>query len=258
MPYENYAPAGDGWWLTGWTYTQGGEQIGVAIGGSGTHVTDVAALRGKRPAVMKTLDGLSATRVVAPLFVASVVTPGVTADTAAMGVLCQTFAQRPAWRTQLGDPQRVTAFLSDLATREHKPLVTRTGVRRRTVETCIAMLQLGPTQPIQGRPLPGQVFPPEDEVVHWVTRKVVDNPYALRGDEAKIRAIVKRKVDRDVRLGDSHAGGGQEHVASSTGRGSGDEQPAVHGACRAHPQAQAHGHSTAPSRVAIELTWRPL
>ena len=191
LPYGKFG-VGDGWWLTGWTFTRGGDQIGVALGGTGLFVADIAALRDARSTVVQALSSMSSTRGVAPLDAASLVSPGTAADTTAMGVLCQTLAARPAWRPQLSDPKRVTGLLHDLATREHKALATRTGVRRRTVETCIAMLQLGLTHQVQGRPLPDQVLPSEDEVVHWVTRKIANNPYALRGDEAKIRAIVKR------------------------------------------------------------------
>ncbi|MGY4645302.1 hypothetical protein [Cellulomonas sp. URHB0016] len=192
LPYEEYGDPDHGWLITRWSSTRGGDQIGAAIGGTGTHLGDIAALRAGRSTAVTAFNAVSTTRDRAPLFASSFVRPGVEADTDAMGVLCRTLALRPTWRPQLADPHRVAAFLHDLATREHEALDSRTGVRRRTVETCVAMVQLGLAHPLQGRPLPDQALPPEDEVVDRVTRKVANNRYALRADEATIRAIVKR------------------------------------------------------------------
>jgi hypothetical protein len=66
------------------------------------------------------------------------------------------------------------------------------GARRRTIEIRLAMRSLGLEHKLDGRPLPGIKYPPEDQLVSEVMQRVASNRYALPTDQQTVRAVLHR------------------------------------------------------------------
>lgn len=192
LPWERYGPsAGDWWYLDDWFFGRGGP-VGVAIRAGGRDARALTRLREQRRTVWNLIDRRGDRATLTPLYAARTINLRVDADRVALVVLCQALARRSEWRPQLADPARVAQLLRDLASTDHAEVAQKAGVRRRGVETLLAMKQLKLEHPLSGRPLPDEPRPDSEQVVQAVLEKVRANPYALAADEPYVRKFVHR------------------------------------------------------------------
>ncbi|WP_263731907.1 hypothetical protein [Cellulomonas sp. SG140] len=194
LPYEDCgATTGDSWILTSWSATRGGDSIGAAVRGGGSHAAGIEQLRRRRRSFASWVNRIGRGRNEAPLDAAGTINARVEADLRALAVLCVTLARKSDWRAQLGDRARVVQLLRDMDAADHGLVLEKTGARRRTMETLIALRMAGYEHPVGGRPLPDDPPLDDEAVVAAVLHRLQANRYALPPDEAQVSAVVHRE-----------------------------------------------------------------
>ncbi|MBX3314525.1 MAG: hypothetical protein KF906_09415 [Actinobacteria bacterium] len=180
------------WSIVPWGVGREGP-IGVAVEVRGRYAQPTAALRrsvvawryGSRRLLRGTSVPLCSTRTSARK---------VDIDRRLLDLICSLVADRPEVRRHLGDRSRVERLVHDLRSNRFEAPPFRVGFRRTTMEILTAMRSAGLEHRVDGRPLPGDPLPTEDEAVARVLAVLRSNPFArsLGIDDAKVRAVVVR------------------------------------------------------------------
>lgn len=181
------------WWSIGpWTYGRGGP-IGVGMQVAGRCAASTEPVRRARKSWRNRLNRFLQDGTVVPLCGAGHISWAVEADCAVVAVLCTVLADEPELRSRLHEPARIARLAGDLADQPHAPVPFRMGARRVTTEVLTALHLLGFEHRYGGRPLPGTMLPPADELVDRVLDRVAANPYAkdVKLDAAQARQVIE-------------------------------------------------------------------